>query len=194
MNIGFSSFRKILGSIAGTAISSLVATTVLAGPNQLDILGLVPGVSELLQVKQASVKTQSNDNKSVMLEIGGYNIICALSLLNGKLASLDCLTGKGTKKYEQYTDASNTEIHSTLTVGFTNKFGKPDSVTKQPVRTAMGVEYEQQFVTWNDKQGNKLQLVSMTDNVNTGFITFESSEYLKEEAEKNAAVEARKKF
>lgn len=194
MNIGSSLFRKTLGSIAATAISSLVATTVLAGPNQLDILGLVPGVSELPQVKQAGVDPNSNSNESVSLEIGGYKIPCALSFLNGKLASLACLTGKGTKKYEQYTEASNTEVHSTLTAGFTKKFGKPDSVTKEPVRTRMGVEYVQQFVTWKDKRGNKLQLVSMADTVNMGLITFESSEYLKEEAEKNAAEEARKKF
>jgi hypothetical protein len=194
MNIGSSPFRKTLGSIAATAISSLLSTTVLAGPNQLDILGLVPGVSEPPQVKQAGVDPNSNSKESVMLEIGGYKIPCALSFLNGKLASLTCLTGEGTEEYEQYTKASNTEVHSTLTAGFTKKFGKPDSVNREPVRTRMGVEYEQQFVTWKDKRGNKLQLISMADTVNMGLITFESSEYLKEEAEKNAAEEARKKF
>lgn len=194
MNIGFSPLIKTLGSIAATVIPLLVATTTLAGPNQLDILGLVPGVSELPQVKQTSVDPNSNSNDSVTLEIGGYKIPCALSFLNSKLASLVCLTGKGTKKYEQYTEASNTEVHSTLTAGFTKKFGKPDSVTNKPVRTRMGVEYVQQFVTWKDKRGNELQLDSMAGTVNRGLISFESSEYLKEEAEKNAAEEARKKF
>jgi hypothetical protein len=34
----------------------------------------------------------------------------------------------------------------------------------------------------------------MADTANMGLIIFESSEYLKEKAEKNAAEEARKKF
>lgn len=194
MNIGSDLFNKSAGNIAATAISFLFATAVVAGPNQLDILGLVPGVSELPQVKQASADSNSNSNDSVLLEIGGYRIPCALSLLNGKLASLTCFTGKGTEKYSKYTEASNTEVHSTLTAGFTKKFGKPDSVIREPVRTRMGVEYEQQFVTWKDKRGSKLQLVSMADSVNMGLITFESAEYLKQEAEKNAADEAKKKF
>lgn len=194
MNIGSNPLIKTSGNIIAAVISSLVATTVLAGPNQLDILGLVPGVSELPQVKQAGVDPNSDSNKSVWLKIGGYKIPCALSLLNGKLASLNCLTGEGTKKYEKYTEASNTEVHSTLTAGFTKKFGKPDSVTSAPVRTRMGVEYVIQFVTWKDKRGNKLELVSMADTVSMGLINFESSEYLKEKAGKNAAEEARKKF
>lgn len=187
--------KKALASIAAAAISSLVSTTVLAGPDQLDILGLVPGVSELTQVKQAHVgRTPTINPTFVFLEIGGYKMPCFSSFLNGKLATLECRTGQGTEQYSQYTEASNTEVHSTLTAGFTKKFGKPDSVITKPVRTRMGVEYEQQFVTWKDKRGNKLELVSMADTVNEGLITLESSEHLKQEAEKNAEVEARKKF
>lgn len=194
MNIGFNLSRKVSGTIAVASFVSLAATTALAGPNQLDILGLIPGESELSQVKQASVDPNSNSDKSVRLEVGGHKTPCSMSFRNGRLDSLFCLTGKGTEKYAQYTEASNTEVHSALTAGFTKKFGKPDSVTREVVRTRMGVEYEQQFVTWKDKRGNKLQLISMADTVNMGVITLESSEYLKEEAKKNAAQEARKKF
>jgi len=195
MNIGSNRVNKALSSIAAAAISSLVSTAVLAGPDQLDILGLVPGVSELTQVQQAGDDPNSNSEKIVRLEIGGYKIPCSLSFLNGKLATLWCFTGKGTEEYtQQYTEASNTEVHSTLTAGFTKKFGKPDTVDTEPVRTRMGVEYERQMVIWKDKRGNKLKLRSMVDTVNMGIITFESSEYLKQEAEKNAADEARKKF
>lgn len=194
MNIGFDLFNKNARNIAATAITFLFATTVVAGPDQLDILGLVPGVSELPQIKQAGADSDSKSNDSVLLEIGGHKIPCALSLLNGKLASLVCFTGKGTEKYLKYTEASNTEVHSTLTAGFTKKFGKPDSVIREPVRTRMGVVYEQQFVTWKDKQGNKLQLVSMADSVSMGLITIESAEYLKQEIEKESADEAKKKF
>lgn len=194
MNIGFNLSRKVSRTIAVASFASLAATTALAGPNQLDILGLIPGESELSQVKQASVDPNSNSDEGVQLEVGGHKIHCSMSFRNGKLDSLFCLTGKGTKKYAQYTEASNTEVHSALTAGFTKKFGKPDSVAREVVRTRMGVKYEQQFVTWKDKRGNKLQLTSMADTVDMGVITFESSEYLKEEAEKNAAQEARKKF
>lgn len=195
MNTGSNRVKKALASIAAAAISSLVSTTALAAPEQLDILGLVPGVSDNTQVYQVDVSREPKIGDSlVFLEIGGYKMPCKTSYLNGKLAKLYCRTGKGTGQYSQYTEASNTEVHSTLTTGFTKKFGKPDSVITEPVRTRMGVEYEQQFVTWNDKRGNKLTLVSIDDTVNEGLITLESSEHLKQEAEKNAEAEARKKF
>lgn len=194
MNIGSNLSRKISGTSAVAAFASIVATTALAGPNQLDILGLIPGESKLSQVKQASVDPNSKSDKKVRLEIGGHKMPCLMSFRNGKLDSLLCATGKGPGEYAQYTKASNTEVHSDLTAGFTKKFGKPDSVDRRVVRTRIGVEYAQQFVTWKDKLGNMLQLISMVDTVDAGAITFDSSEYLKEEAEKSAAQEARKKF
>jgi hypothetical protein len=194
MNIGFSHLQKSFGIIAATVISSLVTTSTLAGPNQLDILGLIPGVSSLEQVKQASLDPKSASSNDVRLDIGGHKIPCSLELLNGKLASLVCFTGEGNGKYDIYTEASNTEVHSTLTNGFSKKFGKPDSVIIEPVRTRRGVEYEQQLVIWKDQQGNELQLHLMADTVKIGMITFESAEYLEQEARKNAAEEAQKKF
>ncbi len=196
MNIGSSSFQNKLGIIAATAISSLFITTAFAGPNQLDILGLVPGISELSHVKQVGFyqKNSYSDVGAIRLEIGGHKMTCPLKFLNGKLASLTCLTGKGKEIYEQYTAASNTEVHSTLTSGFMKKFGKPDSVIRNPVRTRVGVEHEQQLVTWKDKRGNTLQLLSIVDTVNMGMISLNSAEHLKQEAEKKAAEEARKKF
>ena len=56
------------------------------------------------------------------------------------------------------------------------------------------MKYEKKTVTWKDKRGNKLQLSSIVDTVDVGIITFESSEYLKQEAENNAADQVRKKF
>ncbi len=194
MNTGSNLSGKAMRTISVAAIFSIAATTALAGPNQLDILGLIPGESELSQVKQASVDPNSSSNKVVRLEIGGHKIHCTMSFRNEKLDNLFCITGKGPGKYSQYTEASNTEVHSTLTAGFTNKFGKPDSVAREVIRTRVGVEYEQQFVTWKDKRGNMLQLISIIETVDMGLITFKSSEYIKEEAEKNAAEESRKKF
>lgn len=197
MNTGSNRVKKALASIVAAVISSLVAATVFAGPNQLDILGLVPGVTKRTQVLEADIDPLRFPSM-IILEIGGYQIPCLPSFLNGdldgKLARLECRTGQGTGKYEQYTVAANTKVHSTLTAGFTKKFGEPDSAKNVPVRTKMGVEYTQQFVTWKDKRGNKLQLVSMADTVNEGLITLESSEHLKQEAEKKAEAEARRKF
>lgn len=199
MNTGSNRVKKALASIAAAAISSLVSTTVLAGPDQLDILGLVPGVSELTQVqqvRQADAAPQPGFLRSrgvVYLEIGGHKMPCNPTFINGKLASLPCLTGTG-KDDNQHTKATNTEVHSTLTAGFTKKFGEPDSVNTKPVRTRNGVEYEQQLVTWLDNRGNKLVLLSILGLVTQGFITLESSEYLEQEAEKNAENAARKKF
>lgn len=71
-------------------------------PNQLDILGLVPGISELAQVKQASLDSNSSSNDNVTLEIGGHKIVCVTKYLNGKLAMLGCATGKGRQKSTIY--------------------------------------------------------------------------------------------
>jgi hypothetical protein len=42
MNIHSSPFQQNMGIITVPAISSLVATTIIAGPNQLDILWTTP--------------------------------------------------------------------------------------------------------------------------------------------------------
>ena len=115
-----------------------LATEANSGPNQMDILGLVPGVSDLQQVKAASVDPNTTSKESVRLEIGGHVMPCAVSVLDGKLSDLTCFTGKGTGKYETYTEASNTLVHAELTLGFTKKFGKPDSVSNEAVRTRAG--------------------------------------------------------
>lgn len=196
MNIGSNGVKKALICLTATAIASLISTTALAGPNQLDILGLIPGVSELAQVQQADFDQNRKSKDGVMLEIGGYKIPCGLSFLNGKLASLVCPTGTGTTGSVEYkyTEASNIEVHSALTSGFTKKLGKPDSIIREAVRTGMGVEHENQLVTWIDKRGNKLQLISIDGNIKKGLITLMSSELLKQLEEKDAADNARKKF
>ncbi len=191
MNIGSGLFNKSARNIAATAISFVFATTAVATPNQLDVLGLVPGVSELPQVIQAGDYSYSLGHSSVKLEIGGHRIPCSVDFRNDKLDRLTCFTGEDKHRF---TEASNTQVHSTLTEGFTKKFGKPNSVIRDPVRTGMGVTYEQIIVTWKDKQGNILKLELMFDNVNTGAIFLQSAAYLKQLAADAAAAEAKKKF
>lgn len=170
------------------------AQCVMAGPAQLDVLGLLPGVSEAVDVRRAGMDPNSNSEESVRLEIGGHAIPCATSYIDQKLASLGCLTGKGTGRFETYTEASNTSVYSDLLSGFSRKFGKPDSTSKVPVRTRLGVEHVINIATWIDKRGNKLELISMVDVVTTGMITFESAEYLRRRAAESAAAESKKKF
>jgi hypothetical protein len=182
--------ESLLAKVAAVIISSLLSTSALAEPDQLDILGLIPGVSELSQVRQ--VGKNFLGNKTGYFEIGGHNIPCVFKFINGKLATFTCFTGKQTGT--NFTDASNDVVHSDMKRGFTEKFGKPDSVKRNPVRTGMGVEYEQEMVIWKDKRGNEFQLISMLSTVSDGTFFLNSSEYLKQEAEKNAAAEAKKKF
>ncbi len=183
-----------MSKVYAAAIFAFNSICCLAGPNQIDILGLGPGVSDPLQVQQASVHPKSRFESIVFLEIGGHKIPCMVEFLNGKLAALGCLTGKGSKKNQTYTEASNSDIYRDLVVGFTKKFGKPDFVKSNPVRTRVGVEYEVSIATWIDKHGNKLLLYSMFDTVDMGLITLESSDFLRRETENRDANEARKKF
>lgn len=192
MSIGFNSMGRAVGKSIATFVSLTAVVSVFAGPAQLDVLGLIPGESEWAQVKQLG--PEINPGKSVRLEIGGHKMPCVVSLTNGKLSHMMCLIGKGTGKYDTYTEASNTEVYSTLLTGFTKKFGKPDSVNKGTVRTRIGVEYEQEFAVWRDKRGNELSLASMVDSVSMGGLIFESANYLKEKKEKDAAKDSERKF
>lgn len=163
-------------------------TSVVAGPTQMDILGLVPGISEPADVRKAGMDSSSTSDESVMLQIGGHAIPCTTSYIDRKLSSLGCITGK------KYTQASNITVYMDLLNGFSKKFGKPDSISKIPVRTGFGVEHEVNIATWVDKRGNKLQLVSMLGVVTEGMIAFESAEYLSKEAAESAAAQSKKKF
>jgi len=178
-------------NITTVAIIALVSTSALAGPKQLNILGLIPGESELAQVQQAGVGDKSEN--LVTLEIGGHKILCSTSFINGKLSNLLCLTGEADGT--QLTKASNIEVHETLKAGFTKKFGAPYSISNATVTTTMGMKkFNRQFVTWKDTRGNTLKLMSMTDDVRKGAILLMSSEELKRLDESHATVEARKKF
>jgi hypothetical protein len=171
-----------------------LATEANSGPNQMDILGLVPGVSDLQQVKAASVNPNTTSKESFRMEIGGHVMPCAVSFLDEKLSDLSCFTGKGTGKYETYTEASNTLVHAELVLGFTKKFGKPDSVSNEAVRTRAGVEYTNNKVVWIDKQGNKLMLISLFGTVSEGVISFESLASIRKREAESAEQEKKKKF
>ena len=157
--------------------------------DQLDVLGIVPGVSEISQIKEASTKNPAYDSDfSVQLEIGGHKMLCLPYFIKNKIAQLGCMTG------EKFTNASNINIHKDLAAGFTKKFGKPSFNESGNQRTVFGVNYEKNIISWMDKKGNKLTLYSMLDNVNVGLINLESMEYLKELTKQAGLKEKQKKF
>jgi hypothetical protein len=169
--------------------SLLIGFPAIAGPGQLDILGLIPDVSEKADVERVAIRV---DGSVVILQVGGHNIPCIPEYLNGKLAELACLTGKDGST--NYTDATNSKVHLELWVGFVKKFGKVDFIDKKTMRTAMGVEYENSIVKWKDKKGNVLMLNSIFDRPTSGLVVLQSNDYLKKESAQNEAREASKKF
>jgi hypothetical protein len=154
-------------------ISLLLSTSVLAEPDQLDILGLIPDVSELPQTLQVG-KEVSGSKDIRIFEMGRHNIPCTVEFINDKLADITCFTGKRDES-KKFTEASNIVVHSDMKAWFTEKFGKPDSIE----RTRWGVEDELEIVSWKDKRGNKLQLFSMFYQVDVGMISLQSSKSLK---------------
>lgn len=153
---------------------ALSSTEVFCGPSQLEILGLVPGVADPGQVQLVSMEPTGLPSENVRLEIGGHAMPCVVSFIDGRLADLTCFTGQGARRHEIYTEASNTQVHADLVAGFAKKFGKPDSVLNEAVRTRLGVQYTKNLIIWIDKKGNRLRLASISGTVGEGLLYFES--------------------
>jgi hypothetical protein len=188
-------FMKLVIGIASLMLSAYAS----AGPDQLDVIGLIPGVSTPAQVRAAAKYVGENyvgkndKDMGVKLEIGGHLVPCAAEFINGKLSLLGCLTGKNLEAYP--TKASTEEIHVEWREGFTKKFGKPDDVERIPLGTRMGAEVVLEMVTWNDSQGNKLYIASSFNKIDEGLLALTSSEFMKRKAEEEKAkAEAKKKF
>jgi hypothetical protein len=62
-------------NILHAGLLTLGTSTAFAAPNQLDVLGLVAGVSDSSQVQNAGIKISKrefDDPNSVLLKIGGH--------------------------------------------------------------------------------------------------------------------------
>lgn len=164
------------------------ALNVFAQPNQIDIIGIVPGVSD-----KAAIDSLSIDNEGSFFEIGGFRIPCNANFDNSnKLEDFTCFTG--TASGIPLTELSNTAIHSELVRGFTKKFGNPTSIIEVPVRTSNGATYKNQIVTWKDKKNNELVLSRMLDTIDSGVFELKSNSLLKKEKEESKARKSREKF
>jgi hypothetical protein len=178
--------KNLWVKVAAVMISSLLSVNILAaGPDQLDVLGLIPGVSELSQVRQVGklMPSSGNDDFIGEFEIGGHKIqFCVVKFIYSKLANFGFILVKNS------TSSPIDTIYSDMKKEFTKKFGKPNFI---PLYALSDNKYIGEKAIWKDKRGNQLLIALITLNGEvTGFLSLQSSEYLKQAAEK----EAKKKF
>jgi hypothetical protein len=164
----------------------LLSSLAIASPNQIDVIGIVPGVSSEGDVK-AAWSTPTGENAGY-LEVGGYKMLCTALFEDGKLADMKCATGK------KFSNASNMETHRALRLGFEGKFGRADEVKNSPVRNRIGIVDQSIVVIWRDKQGNRLTLASMNNEFDEGLLQLSSSAYLQMLDEKAKQAGKAKKF
>lgn len=163
----------------------ILSTVAVAEPDQIDIVGLTPGISTYQDFKS---KAASVVRDAGMVEIGGYKLICKIQFDNGVLAMFGCSTGDG------LSNASNIEIHETLVRGFTEKFGTPSTTTNIPVKNGFGREFNVQTVTWMDKQGNYLALRNMGSRADSGSILMLSASRAQADLDAAKRKEEARKF
>ncbi len=98
--------------------------------NQIDIIGLIPGVSSAAEFKAASIPTPDYGDSSIeAFGIGGFTVGCQREFEGDKMQKFSCKTG-----YRE----SNIDIHNILKRGFQEKFGSPFSDTNSLVRNGRG--------------------------------------------------------
>lgn len=173
------------------AIVLLVNTNLQADPKQLEIVGLILGVTTQKQVE--SMKT-----KVGFYEIGGFELLCFPGYIDNLLSKFSCVTGKEyfsrdlTKK--TYTLVSNIEVHEVLLKGFTKKFGKPTKNANTIKSNSFGLKINMNVVVWVDKKGNTLTLGSVGSKINEGVIFLKSAQLIKQDEDKSKASEKERNF
>jgi hypothetical protein len=176
---------KKLSVFASSIIFSAIA---YAAPDELEIIGLVPGVSTQAEVEQAKAEYG--------YLIGGYELVCIPEYINGLLSNFLCVTGEKSGSRDRTTEsarfASNTEVHTDLVKGFTRKFGAPTEIDDSTVKSMFGTEFNSNSVTWIDKKGNRLFLSSILGKVDQGVLMLQSAQQvMKDKAEEQAADKKR---
>lgn len=155
--------------------------------NQIDIIGLIPGVSSAAQFKAASIPTYDYGDSSIEdFEIGGFTVGCQREFEGDKMQTFRCVTGGSGNL--------NIDIHNVLKHGFQEKFGSPFSDKNSSVRNGLGTEYNVNEVMWADKLGNILVLKSIDDRVDIGSLSLVSSSVLKKIQESKAQQDRARKF
>lgn len=186
-----------------------------AEPEQLDVVGIVPGVTTQAELEE-KLLAGKNDVLSEWgelprvesrLVIGGFILSCAYSEYDtqGRLERFRCFTGHGlmgkyrfmfgANSYDMATgkSVSNSDVHEALLSGYTEKYGSPTSE-----RVML---YENEFAyfdsqpSWIDKSGNQLSLMKTYRNDREGLLLLQSSEMVKilKEKQKKADDELKRK-
>lgn len=172
----------------------VVAMNAYAQPNEIEVIGIVPGVSTERQVEAAKTKHDGASNHI----IGGFGLLCYSKYLDNHLSTFTCYTGK---KYgstdetqEAFTPASNMKVHAVLAKGFTKKFGPPTNREQAEVRNGLGVRFNQEVLEWEDKKGNSLALINILGNVTEGALLMRSSQGLKIDKQKQETKNKQRAF
>jgi len=178
-----------MSKVAVLVGSILFAVNAFAA-NQLDIIGLVPGVSTKTQVEQAK--------SEYGYVIGGYELICIPEFIDGLLSQFLCVTGEDShsrdKTANSYRIASNNEVHVALVKGFTKKFGSPSKFENSSVSNRMGAEFQRNIAVWIDKKGNKLTLINMANKIDEGMVLLESAQQLRKDQAESRNADAQRNF
>lgn len=168
-----------------------VTLSALAGPAEIDLIGLRMGQSEMADVTRLGTRTFSFSDTSWNLEIGGHRMPCLVEFIDAKLSSVICRTGDGS---ERYTVASNLQIHEELKTGYLKKFGTPDFDESREVQNRMGAKFMVNKVSWIDTLGNTLSLENMAGRVTAGGVSFISDAERRRRQDEKAKKDAEKKF
>lgn len=175
--------------------ATLLAITIFsinswAGPNTIDVTGLIPGETPQAEVERIEARPG--------FIIGGYSLICVPKYLDGVLSRLLCVTGKDnyskdtTEAEERF--ASNTEVHSALLKGFTKKFGPPSKTENTSVKNRFGAEFDSSSAIWIDKKGNMLTISKIASKVDEGLLLLESAQQLREDQTNKAKTDNQRRF
>lgn len=160
--------------------------SAIAKPEEIDVLGLVPGKSTLEDI--IKISAGGIEGGLYYLVVGGYKLPCMPQFIQNKLSILVCPTGI------KYSSASNFEIHDQLKKGFTQKFGASTYTYVDPVLSRLGVEYKAEETWWVDDAGNALTLYSIQGQIDRGALSLMSAEVFNKMKEDIKAKDRLRKF
>lgn len=163
-------------------------------PYQLDVAGVIPGVSTKSQVEL--IKEGSS------YVVGGLGLLCVDFYIDGRVSDFTCFFGKeyysrdlvAEEGLKQIQLLSNTEVYEKLLYGFTEKFKTAPEIATEEMVNGLGVKSNRYIAVWRDTKGNALYLRSVERNVNEGTLILRSAEYMAAESKKLEEESQRRKF
>lgn len=161
--------------------------------DQIELIGLIPGISTKYQVESISKNSYSN-----RFEIGRYLLSCYPEYTDGILSVFMCLTGEDDLSYDIASDVhrevSNVEVHESLLKGLTEKFGQPINVSNEIVHNHFGAKFNKSTAIWEDKNKNYLLIESVHEKVGQGMLLMISGKTYSDFVKKQEAVENSRNF